>query len=107
MSTVRMLCRPAPAVGFALAGLATEEVPAEVDPRAALEPILARGEAGVLLLEEELFDALPDDLRLMVDRSTHPVVIPFPGPVWVAVPSAEERVVELLRRAIGYRVRLR
>ena len=36
-----------------------------------------------------------------------PVVVPFPGPDRSARPSAETDLVELLRRAIGYRVRLR
>jgi hypothetical protein len=34
-------------------------------------------------------------------------VVPFPGPAWEKLAPAEERVIELLRRAIGYRVRLR
>ncbi|HEX7024441.1 MAG TPA: hypothetical protein VF187_06455, partial [Gemmatimonadales bacterium] len=62
---------------------------------------------GVILLQEEIYQALPDDVRARLDRSAHPVVVPMPGPAWVAAPSAEERVIELLRRAIGYRIKLR
>jgi hypothetical protein len=35
------------------------------------------------------------------------MVVPFPGPTWVVRPPAEEYIVELLRQAIGYRVRIR
>jgi hypothetical protein len=35
------------------------------------------------------------------------MVVPFPGPTWVAPPEGPEAfIAELLRQAIGYRVRL-
>jgi hypothetical protein len=34
-------------------------------------------------------------------------VVPFPGPHWDERSSAEQYVVEILRRAIGYHVRMR
>jgi vacuolar-type H+-ATPase subunit F/Vma7 len=107
MPAVRVLCRPAAAAGFALAGLAAHEVPEGADARAVVESALAGGEPGVVLLEEGLYDELSEDVRALMDRSANPVVIPFPGPGWGVTHPAEERVVELLRRAIGYRVRLR
>ncbi len=104
---VRVLCRPATAAGFALAGIVADPADDEGAVEAALRALLARHELGVILLEESLYAALAPDLRAQVDRVAQPVVVPFPGPAWRATPSAEEQVVELLRRAIGYRVRLR
>ena len=104
--TVRVLSRPATAAGFALAGLVAETAD-EVGVDTALRALLQRRDLGVILLEESLHAALAPDLRSLVDRVAQPVVVPFPGPAWRAAPSAEEQVVELLRRAIGYRVRLR
>ena len=104
---VRVLCRPATAAGFALAGIVPDAVDDEGTAEVALRALLARRELGVVLLEESLYAALAPDLRSQVDRVAQPVVVPFPGPAWRAAPSAEEQVVELLRRAIGYRVRLR
>lgn len=104
---IRVLCRSATVPGFALAGVAagSTDEPADVD--AALQALLRRPEIGVVLLEDTLHQGLPPELRAQVDRIAQPVVVPFPGPAWRAAPSAEEQVVELLRRAIGYRVRLR
>lgn len=104
---IRVLCQSATAPGFALAGLVPESAgdPGTVD--AALRSMLQRPEIGVILLEDALHAVLASDLRTVVDRMAQPVVVPFPGPAWRAAPSAEEQVVELLRRAIGYRVRLR
>ena len=104
---VRVLCRPATAPGFALAGIVAETADEDSVADAALRSMLQRPEVGVVLLEESLYQALAPDLRTVVDRVAQPIVVPFPGPAWRAAPSAEEQVVELLRRAIGYRVRLR
>jgi vacuolar-type H+-ATPase subunit F/Vma7 len=103
---VHVLCRPAVAEGFALVGLVPRVVtdgPAAVP---VLEGHLAEAAPDVLLLEEALYDSLPGELRGRIDRSARPIVVPFPGPVWVEAEPAEARVVDLLRRAIGYRVRL-
>ena len=107
MHGVRILCRPATASGFALAGLVAETASDDGAADATLRAMLQRRELGVVLLEEPLYTALAPDVRALVDRVAQPVVVPFPGPAWRAAPSAEEQVVELLRRAIGYRVRLR
>jgi vacuolar-type H+-ATPase subunit F/Vma7 len=104
---VRVLCRPATAPGFALAGIVAETADEDSVADAAIRSLLQRPDVGVVLLEESLYQALAPDLRTLVDRVAQPVVVPFPGPAWGAAPSAEEQVVELLRRAIGYRVRLR
>jgi len=104
---VRVLCHPATASGFALAGLVAETADEDAVLDASLRALLQRPEVGVVLLEDSLYRRLAPDLRTVVDRVAQPIVVPFPGPAWRAALSAEEQVVELLRRAIGYRVRLR
>ena len=104
--TVGILCRPATAAGFGLAGVTAEEIPTGIDPSLRIETVLSQGGTGVLLIEESLYDAVGAELRIRLERSTRPVAVPFPGPSWGAGAAAEERVVELLRKAIGYRVRL-
>lgn len=102
-----VVCRPALVPGFALAGVAAWPAAAPDEAERAIAGLRARGNVGVALVEEAIYDALPDDVRSRLDRSAAPVVVPFPGPAWAEMASAEARVVELLRRAIGYRVRLR
>jgi vacuolar-type H+-ATPase subunit F/Vma7 len=108
MSDVRVVAHPASAAGFALAGIPVTEV---ADARAgagALEGLLDRPDVAVLLVEQSLLDAMSEpDRREVMDRPT-PIVVPFPSPSWGERTSpAEAYVLELLRRAIGYRVRLR
>lgn len=104
---VEVLCRPEVAAGFELAGLRPVEVSDPADGVARLRELLRDPAAGVVLVEESFYDALPEDVRLELGRRPLPMVVPFPGPQWEARPEAEAYIVELLRQVIGYRVRLR
>jgi vacuolar-type H+-ATPase subunit F/Vma7 len=105
--TVHVLCSPSIAPAFALVGLPAIEASSGPDAATRLAEIRARPEVAVVLIEADLYEALPEDVVRSLAVSPLPVVVPFPGPVWVERPLAEAYVVELLRRAIGYRVRLR
>jgi vacuolar-type H+-ATPase subunit F/Vma7 len=104
---VRVLCRPAVAAGFRLAGLTPVEAEdAEAGGRR-LAALLDARDIGVLLVEESFYAALPDGARRQLARQPVPIVVPFPGPVWMPPrEGAEAFIAELLRQAIGYRVRL-
>ena len=104
---VEVLCRPEVAAGFALAGLRPLEASDSADGIARLRELLGDPKAGVVLVEESFYDALPDDVRRELGRRPLPMVVPFPGPQWEARPAAEAYIVELLRQVIGYRVRLK
>jgi len=104
---VRTLCSPAVAIGFGLAAVPSDPVRSGADLGAAVDEALRRPDLAVLLLEEAVYDALSPEAQRRLDRSAVPVVVPFPSPAWRTRRSAEDRVVELLRRAIGYRVKLR
>lgn len=103
---VRVLCDPAVEPGFALASLRARTA-APGGAAGALEELAEEPRTGVILVQSDLYDAAAGPVLWRLERQTIPVILPFPGPRWTARPSAEEYVVELLRRAIGYRVRLR
>ena len=106
--TVEVVCRPDVAAGFGLAGLRTTEVadPRETSDR--LRELRARADTGVILIEQTLYDELPEELLREWGRRALPMLVPFPGPMWeTRAESAEAYIVELLRQVIGYRVRLR
>lgn len=105
--TVRVVCRPEIAAGFELAGIAVTRV---ADASAATETmrrLSADAGVGMVLLEDTLYRALPHDLTNRLDRQALPVVAPFPSPSWDVQSEAEAYVLEMLRQAIGYRVRPR
>ncbi len=103
--TVHVVCRPAIAAGFRLAGVPVEpavDVSAAVD---ALHRLAADPESGIILVDGTLFGGLPDDVRARLERQVRPLVTPFPAPAWDEAADAEAFVLEILRQAIGYRVR--
>ena len=104
---VRAVALPNAAAGFRLAGLQVDEEPS---PRLAAQravALAARDDVGVLLVEQAAVDALPDPERVALLDRPAPIVVPFPGPTWdVRGPAADVVVLDILRRAIGYRVRL-
>ncbi len=105
---VHVIARPQVASGFSLAGVHTDEAPDSTESAGRLRELLHDPAAGVVLLEDSFYDALPDDLRAELGRRPLPMVVPVPGPEWGEQRTAAEAyIVELLRQVIGYRVRLK
>jgi vacuolar-type H+-ATPase subunit F/Vma7 len=50
---------------------------------------------------------LPRELLARLDRQALPIVTPVPVPQWDERSEAEAYILEILRQAIGYRVRPR
>lgn len=95
---VRVVCRPETASGFRMAGLPVHVAADPDEARQVVADLRAEGRAGLLLIEDQLHTTGRD-------RGL-PLVVPFPGPSRGGE-AADQHVIELLRRAIGYRVRLR
>jgi vacuolar-type H+-ATPase subunit F/Vma7 len=103
---VRVLCRPAVAAGFRLAGVAPTEAADPGEGARLLRTMLDDPGHGVILVEEAIYAAVPEATRRELARRPLPMVVPFPSPTWVAPAEGPEAfIAELLRQAIGYRVR--
>jgi vacuolar-type H+-ATPase subunit F/Vma7 len=104
---VQVLCRPVLAPGFALAGLRPVTAATPSEAASALRNLLAQPDTGVVLVDESLHDQLPPELRRDLARRALPLVVPCPAPRWQGEEAGIDRyIAELLRQAIGYRVRL-
>jgi vacuolar-type H+-ATPase subunit F/Vma7 len=104
---VRTLASQASAPGFRLAGLAVDEVrePREMESRLALAATQA--DLVILLVEQALLDAVPPLALRAFERRAVPILVPIPKPRFGPQEGeGESYILELLRRAIGYRVRL-
>jgi vacuolar-type H+-ATPase subunit F/Vma7 len=105
---LRALCRPEIAAGFALAGISAIEAETAGEAASRVRELLDDPSIGVVLLDNAFHERLDEDLRRQLARRPLPMVVPFPGIEWEARPdAADSYIVELLRRVIGYRVRLR
>lgn len=103
---VRVLCDDAVAPGFELASLRPRTT-TRSGAEDALDEMAAEPTTGVILVQSDLYEAAQGPLVRRLEKQALPVLLPFPAPRWKERPSPDEYVVELLRRAIGYRVRLR
>lgn len=101
-----VIASPGLGVGFELAGVSVLEAADGLEATRQLNRLLDNEDAGVVMIDESLYEALPDEMRRNLQRSAVPVVIPVPGPDWTRESTAHEYIVDILRRAIGYRVRL-
>jgi vacuolar-type H+-ATPase subunit F/Vma7 len=92
------------AVGYRLAGATTVEVASAVQAAATLEELLV-DEDGVIAVHAPYFDALPTPLRRRLDSLRTPLVVPLPaGTASEPVGERRQRLLELLRQAIGYEI---
>jgi vacuolar-type H+-ATPase subunit F/Vma7 len=105
--SVRVVCRPELAPGFELAGLTVDRAGDGAAAAVVLRRLGADPQVGVVLVEERLHRAVPSEVLQRLDRRVLPVITPFPSPGWDVQGLAEEYVLEILRQAIGYRVRPR
>lgn len=106
---VRVICRRETALGIALAGIAPIEAATGADAAAALATLVHEpAHGGIVLVESALYDALPPATLRQIRKDGAPILQPFPGPAPLAAGAApEQELLEVLRRAVGYRVRLR
>ena len=104
--TLQVICTPQVAAGFTLAGMQVREADEATAPET-IRQLAADDTVGIILVEDSLHRALPVDLRARLDRLTVPILVPFPSPSWERRGLAEQYVLEILRQAVGYRVRAR
>ncbi len=100
---LRAICRPELAAGFGLAGIHCIEATGPEQAADRLRELRARPDVGLVFVQDDLLETD----RQPTSRRALPMVVPVPGPrPGEAGGAAEEYVAEILRRAIGYRVRL-
>lgn len=104
---VRAVASPALAAGLRLAGLPTDDAETADLAMARVAALVEDPELGILLIEQPLFDDFPPVVRQALEARALPIVVPVPRAAWgAAAGRAEAYILDLLRRAIGYRVRL-
>jgi vacuolar-type H+-ATPase subunit F/Vma7 len=96
------------ALGFRLAGVGARATETPEELQRSSESLLVDPEVRLVLVDESLFRRLPERLRRKLEDSRSPVFIPIPVfrlPKGAVKP--EEYVAWLMRRAIGYHIKIR
>lgn len=103
---VAVALRRGDALGFRLAGADVREVePGE--EAGALRALLADARLGVVAVEEEILQAVPPHVVRRARQRGVPVLLPFALPRrWGEARRGEAYVAAIIRRAVGYAVKL-
>jgi len=91
--------------GFRLAGV-TQYVTTAENAEAVLRDIIREPDTGLVVIDEQLIKGIPEDKLKEIERSWQGVLTVLPSP---ERPEAgiEDYAARLIRRAIGYHVRLK
>lgn len=101
-----VVTRPRESLGFQLAGVRCEEVPAG-EEAARLRALLADPAVAFVALEDAVGAAAPAPVLRIAAKRGYPVVVPFSIPRALgAGSSGPDYVAALIRRFIGYHVKL-
>jgi vacuolar-type H+-ATPase subunit F/Vma7 len=95
------------AAGFELAGLPVTRVDDNRTAARAVTRFAADADVGIVLVDDALYRALPHEVLGRLERRALPMIVPVTLPRWDERSEAEAHILEILRQAIGYRVRPR
>lgn len=103
-----VITRKGDSLGFRTAGLKCREAGAGEDIPALLLDLQAGGRFGLVAIEEELLNKVPDNVMRRIKKKGLPIIIPIniPGK-WGVVEYGESPIVRLIRRAIGYQIKIK
>lgn len=91
--------------GFAIAGF--EQLMTDVDTAdTVLHQAAAENDVGLIVIDERLLAGVDDEGLRRLQEQWHGILLVLPTPV-DAVPAAEDYLQGLIRRALGYHVRIR
>ncbi|MHB8481953.1 MAG: V-type ATP synthase subunit F [Nitrospiria bacterium] len=108
MAWIAALTHPETALGFRLAGIETFAVQDDREAESFLKDLLARKDAGVVIISEDFLPFLSERTRKKVEESLQPVCVPIPDiQSWREGEKKEEYLSRLLRNLMGYQIKIK
>ena len=108
MSEILMVGPPEIVEGFGLTGARVEAV---TDPDRIgwlVTELLRTRDTGIVVITEDLYEQIPEKVRVKAEASARPLFITLPRPagreLWE---GREDLISRIIRRAIGYRLKIR
>lgn len=96
------------APGFRLGGFDCIEVRDKAGVPSLIEGIIKEGRYGLVCIEDRFMHSIPKDLVRRIAKEGLPVMIPITIPrSWGEGEPKESPIVSLIRRAIGYHIKLK
>lgn len=107
MRTCRVIADPDSAVGFRLAGVEAAAATSPQEAERLLKEWTEDGNSSLIIVAQRFLDAFSESTRRRIERLGLPIVIPLPlNPAWEREEPSQDYVLALIRRAIGFQMRL-
>lgn len=108
MAGFMVITGPGAGMGFGCAGVETRELPPEGDLSGLLLELQAGGKYGIVVVDERLLEKVPDNVMRRITKKGLPVIVPARIPSrWDEREAAEAPVMRLIRKAIGYQIKIK
>jgi len=108
MSEVLVVGEPELTEGFALAGGRVEPTVDLARVEWMIRETMRSRNPAVVVVTEGLFERLPEKVRLAAERSARSMFITLPTPPgWETLPGRDDLVSRIIRRAVGYRIKIK
>lgn len=98
------------ALGFQLAGVEVMKVVSSEEAATKIRELLKDKEVGLIVLNEEFITDLSEGMQKRIENSNYPVFVPIPVVKHWGREKEKEReeyILRLIRRAIGYQLKIR
>lgn len=105
MKTISFLTAADARFGFGLAGL-NQVVGNATEAEKMLCAEMADAHTGLIIIDERLLGGIPMERIRELEKSWHGIVLALPSPGKL-LPETEDYAIRLIRRAIGYHVRVK
>lgn len=95
-------------LGFRLAGVECIDVEGDGDITGLLLELVSGDRYGLIVVDERLFNRVPEKVMRRIKKKGYPVVVPITIPRrWVEKEAVESPMARLIKRAIGYQIRIK
>jgi V/A-type H+-transporting ATPase subunit F len=106
LKKIKFITPPDVEYGFALTGV-TQHTCAPEQAEQLLRKIMAEPDSGVVLIDERLITAIDEEKFKEMERRWFGILIILPAPETVKGEPLEDYALRMIRKAIGYHVRLK
>lgn len=104
MKKISFIIPPDASYGFGLCGISRQAAgPEEVETT--LKTVMMEPEMGLVIIDERLLAGMPEDRLRELEQAWRGILLVLPSPVKPPA-DVEDYAARLIRRAIGYHVRL-
>lgn len=108
MPKLVIITDPESAQGFRLAGVEVAEAKNPAEAQKHLISLINDDTSGIIAVSENLMGAVDEQIREKIDKIYRPIVVPIPSQKKLEMAEAHRKyLAQLIRRAVGFDIRLR